>query len=170
MKRYRQIEESKKMIQEAFLRLLQEHNMNEISISMSARKAKLARNTFCNHYQKKEDVLYDIMNGILNEAKSVMKKEGEFTVRNFLIYRFNFIKQNPLISIFHKHQEIQQLFLRFQEEQTTILPVPLLKDSYRMQFLEGGIGRVTSKWVMNGMKETPEKMADEILSFFQSAT
>ena len=170
MKRYKQIEESKKMIQEAFLRLLQEHNINEISISMIARKEKIGRNTFCNHYQKKEDVLYDIMNGILNEAKSVMKKEAEFTARNFLIYRFNFIKQNPLISIFHKHQEIQQLFLRFQEEQAAILPIPVLKDSYRMEFLKGGIGRVTSKWVMNGMKEPPEEMADQILSFFQPTT
>ena len=82
MKRYKQIEESKKMIQEALLQLLQEHNMNEISISMIARKAKIGRNTFYNHYQKKEDVLYDIMRQILNEARSAIKKEGEFTARN----------------------------------------------------------------------------------------
>lgn len=164
MRRLKQIEESKKLISEAFLRLLQYKSINEISISQIAKEAKIGRNTFYTHFQKKEDVLYYMMHGILEEVKEELSKKSNLSIRDFLLWRFTFIKNNPLMAVFRKHNEIKQLFFHFREKNSSVLNFYEQKDIYVSEFFQGGIDYVTSKWILSGMKESPDEMTNKILS------
>ena len=164
MRRIKQIEEYKKMISDAFLQLLQNNNMDEITISQIANKAQIGRNTFYNHFQKKEDILDYMMQGFLEEVQSKLKEESISSIRDLLIWRFALLKQNPLLTVIHKQDDMKQLFFRFRDSKLSLFNFPAQKDIYKMEFFQGGVDYVTSRWIMGGMKESPEEMADKVLS------
>lgn len=164
MRRLKQIEESKKLISEALLRLLKDKSLDEISISQIAQEAQIGRNTFYNHFQKKEDILNYMMHGILEEVKEALSKKSNPSIRDFLLWRFTFIKKNPLITVFRKHNDIKQLFFLFRESNSSVFDFSSQNDIYKIEFFKGGLDHVTSKWIISGMKECPDEMADKIMS------
>jgi len=76
MKRKKQIEESKRMIADAFMRLLQNDSLEDITISQIAAEARMGRNTFYNHFQKKEDILRYVMKQLLTNARNSRSSTG----------------------------------------------------------------------------------------------
>lgn len=164
MRRIKQIEEYKKMISDAFLELLQNNTMDEITISQIANKARIGRNTFYNHFQKKEDVLEYLMHGLLEEIQEKLQQEDTPSIRTLLIWRFALLKQNPLLTIFHRQDDIKQFFFQFRDSITPMFNFPAQKDIYKMEFFQGGIDYVTSRWIISGMKESPEEMVNKVLS------
>jgi len=163
MRRIKQIEESKKMISDALLKLLQDKSMDEITVSQITTKAKIGRNTFYNHFQKKEDILDYLMQGYLEGFKDKLGQNANPSVRDILFWRFNIIKENPLLIIFQKHNDIKQLLFNFRDKNIAQLNLTVKKDVYITDFYHGGIDYVTSRWIDNDMKESPEEMADKIL-------
>lgn len=163
MKRLKQIEETKKMISDAFLRLLQNTSLDEITISQITSEARIGRNTFYSHFQKKEDILAYLMQGLRNKLQDKIKQENITSRRELLIWRFRLLKENPLLTVFNNQDEIKQLFFRFRDSSTPLYNFPTENGEYIKDFIQGGIDYVTSRWIIDGMKESPEEMADKIL-------
>ena len=164
MKRLKQIEESKKMISDAFIRLLQDKTMDEISISQITIEAQIGRNTFYNHFQKKEDILDYLMQGLLKELQEKLAQKASPSIRDLLLWRFSLLKENPLLAVLHSNDDIKQLFFRFRDNKFSLFNFPAKKDIYKREFVQGGLDYVTSRWIVGGMKESPQIMADKILS------
>jgi len=164
MRRIKQIEESKKMISDALLRLLQDKSMDEITVSRITKEAKIGRNTFYNHFKKKEDILDYMMFSMLEEVIEMLSNKNNPSIRDFLLWRFTFIKENPLIIVFKKHNDIKQLLFRFRESNSSLFNFSAQNDIYKKEFFQGGLEYITSRWVIGEMKESPDEMADKVLS------
>ena len=167
MRRLRQIEESKKLISEAFMKLLQDTPMDEISVSQIAQEAKIGRNTFYNHFQKKEDILDYLMHNIVQEFKDNLRQIENPTIKDILLWRFDLIKETPSLIVFHKQDDVRHLFFHFRDNMTSVFNFPAKDDEYKMEFYQGGLDYVTSKWIVNGMKESSEEMTEKVLSFMK---
>lgn len=165
MRRLRQIEEYKQMISEAFLRLLQKQSMDQIKVSQITAEAGIGRNTFYNHFKKKEDILDYLLQDLVEELQIKIMQKPNPSIRELLIGRFTLIKDNPLLLIFLTQDDIKQLFYRFRSSQAALFNFDQEKESYKMAFFQGGIDYATSKWIISGMKESPEEITDKILSF-----
>lgn len=63
----RRIVKSKRAMKDAVLSLMQDKDINEISISEVVRFADLNRGTFYKHYQYPEDILKEILNEVIAE-------------------------------------------------------------------------------------------------------
>jgi AcrR family transcriptional regulator len=164
MKRLKQIEETKSMICDAFIKLLQDGTMDKITISQIAAEANIGRNTFYNHFRKKEDVLIYLMQVLLDELNAKLVNMENPTLRDSLLWRFTLIKENPLLTVFQKQRDIKELLFQFRETNIPRHYSPSEKDIYETEFIQGGIDYVTTRWIFSGTKESPEEMVDRILS------
>jgi AcrR family transcriptional regulator len=165
MRRLKQIEEYKQMISNALIRLMQEESMDQIRVSQITAEAGIGRNTFYNHFQKKEDILDYLLKGLVDELQEKLPKESNPSIRDFLLWRFRLLKENPLLTVFDKQDNLKHLLYRFRNSQLSLFDFTPQKDGYKNDFFQGGIDYVTSKWIVNGMKESPEEMADKIMSY-----
>ena len=168
MRRLKQIEESKKMISNALLKLLQDKSMDEVTVSQITTEAKIGRNTFYNHFHKKDDVLDYLLQRYLEGIRDNLEQIANPSIRDILLWRFNLIKENPLLVIFQKHNDIKQLLYNFRDRNITKFDLPRKKDAYITDFIQGGIDYVTSKWIENGMTESPEEMVDKIMGLINT--
>lgn len=156
------------MIAEALIRLLETDTLEDITISQIAAEAKIGRNTFYNHFRKKEEILQFVMEMFLADARKSLlktseKKGGTQSIRDFLLWRFSLIKTNPRFLIFQKEQDIRRMLLHFREQNLSLFHLSEDTDEYFREFFLGGLDYVTSRWIKNGMKETPEEMAGKVL-------
>jgi AcrR family transcriptional regulator len=165
MKRLKQIEEYKKMIGDALIVLLQSYTMDQITVTQIANKAGIGRNTFYNHFEKKEDVLDFLLEKYFNELQNDLLKKSNPSIRDFLLWRFTLLRENPLLSIINSKDEIRRLLYHYRNNKISRFDLFIHEEPYKMEFFQGGIDYVTSTWIMNGRKETPEEMADKVLLF-----
>jgi len=164
MRRLKQIEESKQMISKAFIKLLQNKSMEEILISEITTEARIGRNTFYNHFNKKEDILDYLMQELFKEARKKMEQKENPSFRDLMLWRFNLLKQNPLLTVLQRQDDIKRLLHSFRANQLSIFGFPVQDDIYKIEFVQGGLDYVTSRWIVGGMKESPQIMEDKILS------
>lgn len=164
MKRIRQIEESKSMIAEAFMKLLESNSFKDITISEIASEAKVGRNTLYSHFQNKVDILDYVMTTLLSEAKLFFNKSETQSINDILHWRFTLLKRNPRFLIFQEEYEISLILKHFREENLSFFTLLKNKDEYSREFFLGGLDAVTLKWIKNGMKESPDEMVTNILS------
>lgn len=165
MRRIKQIEEYKGMISDAFIRLLQKHPMEDISISQITKHAGIGRNTFYNHFQKKEDILDYLMQGFVAELQAKLQEKEKPSVEDFLLWRFTLLKENPLLAVVQNRDDIKSILYGIRNSKVSLFDFPPHQDIYKLEFFQGGIDYVTSKWIINGMKESPEEMAGSVLSY-----
>ena len=162
MKRIKQIEESKRMISDALMRLLQNDSLEDITISQIAAEACIGRNTFYSHFQKKEDILRYVMEDLFMEARKTILDKPNPSLRDWLLWRFSLILNNPLLHILHKEQDIRLMLIQFRESRSFDLGAAV--DDYTKEFILGGIDAITLRWIKNGMSESPEEMAHRVMT------
>ncbi len=165
MKRIKQINESKQMISNAFIRLLQNHCFNEITVSMIALEAKIGRNTFYSHFNKKEDVVDYIMNYHFENAKENLANINTNNIKDILLWRFNLLKENPLLIAMRDDESIRYVISQFRNNKMSSFNFSMVTDTYKIEFIRGGINFVTQEWISNGMKESPEDITAKLLSY-----
>lgn len=165
MRRLKQIEEYKGMISDAFVELLQEHSIDQITISQIAKQAGIGRNTFYNHFQKKEDILDYLMESLFLELQAKLKEKEKPTIEDFLLWRFSLLKKNPLLATVHNRDVIKTILYSMRNSKVSLFDFPLHQDIYKFEFFQGGIDYVTSKWIISGMMESPKEMVDKIFSY-----
>ena len=164
MKRFKQIEESKEMIADAFIGLLKSKRMEDITVSQIASEAKIGRNTFYNHFRTKEDILRYVFEKLFQDVNNVLSAKPDPSLREFLLWRFSLIKQNPQLHVFKEEQNIQMMLFQFRRSHTALFDPRLKVDEYTSEFFFGGIDCLTARWIRNGMKESPEEMTRKVLS------
>lgn len=105
------------------------------------------------------------MDGIVEELQKELNRNTNPSIRDFLLWRFRLLKANPFLLAVNQQEDIRQLFYNYRKSRLSSFDFPMLDESYKMDFFQGGIDYVTSSWIINGMKETSEEMTDKILSF-----
>ena len=152
------------MIADALMQLLETNSLEEVSISQIVAEAKIGRNTFYNHFRKKEDILQYVMEQLLADARNSVFREDNHLLKDFLHWRFSLLKNNPGFLIFQQEQDIRLLLWQFRKSNASDFILKENMDEYAKEFFIGGLDNVTSRWIKNGMKESPEEMVKKVIS------
>jgi AcrR family transcriptional regulator len=160
MKRMKQINESKELIFEAFMQLLNEKKEEDITLTEIAETAGVGRMTIYRHFKEKEDILlYKVQQ--YYEVARLQLHENNLTLLDLLEFRYKLIKESPHIELFYKMNKLQSLFDAFRtiysSDINTVLPSTIAP--YTIVFIISGMDAITNLWIQNGRKEHPKQMA-----------
>ncbi|STY33691.1 DNA-binding transcriptional repressor AcrR [Listeria fleischmannii subsp. coloradonensis] len=80
----RRIRKTKKAFYEAFLKLLETQNLQQITVTAIVKEADVNRSTFYKHYTEKEDLLNEIIESVLGDLQAAY---NEPLSAGYLFYR-----------------------------------------------------------------------------------
>lgn len=174
MKENQRIAISKRMLQESLLRLLQTKELSEIRITELCREAGINRTTFYKYYSTPQDVLADIVMGLIREMKMLyppvqtLEEVKGCLVRicKYIYERADlirlFIRSNVDVEIANAISEINHYFGEDRESFGALKDAD--DDSLEMTaaFIGGGSYFLIRKWLLEDIRKTPEEVAELI--------
>lgn len=158
--------ESVERIENVFIDLLQNKELNKISVSDICKKAGLNRTTFYANYDDIYDLADSIRDKLENSFSEIYHTEinDGFNSHNYLKL-FNHIKENQGFykTYFKLGYDNNYKIISFD----TNLAKLHFKNrfiEYHMEFFKSGITKIIKMWLENGCKESPEDMYEIIKS------
>ena len=161
---------TRRLLQEALLRLLEQKSVRQIAVSELCQEAGINRSTFYKHYGKPEDVLYEISENLVHElladtlkGKPSYKSDIEnlcLSIQKHVNVVSILLKNNISIDI----KRFIELFIQdtgarykkqavlYDEEELRLL----------MTFLGYGSTYFIQEWIHSGMKKSPQELASLI--------
>lgn len=157
----------KDCITTAFLMLLEQKEFENITITEITDKAGVSRMSYYRTYASKEDILIQYFNGLFENILAEIKQMEHATTRDFNCKFFGMIKDNSLLIRSLLNTNLHKLILqRFREYILYIAQHVLHLDitdpfiDYKIHYTTGAICLTVIRWVENGLRESPEEMAD----------
>lgn len=156
----------KECLKTALVILAREKSYKDISVTELCKKAGVSRMAFYRNYRITKDIFneiaLDINKEILNSVGSPFRAH---TAKEWYIEAFQIIAKNrDAISLMFEEE-----FLR--EWMNTVNGLVVHDDSfceektYQRLMWSGGYENAIAHWLKNGMKETPEQMADYCIKY-----
>lgn len=153
-------------IEQAFIQLLQNNKLQDITVSDITRRAGVSRTAFYKNYQTKEDVV----NSILNKKFSyLLAKVIDFAQKNpsdnagMFVALFTALKDdNEFIQLCSKTDCGITLLAHTMRLMTSQLRFPTI-NSYYPYYIAGAYHNVITRWMETGMQESPEEMAKALI-------
>ena len=161
--------ESQLKIQKAFANLIQEKNLNEISVTEICKITKLNRTTFYANYLDVYDLADKFREMMALELKEIYIDEYQNMNKSFdFLKLFNHIKENQLFYKTYFKLDVNELPI---EEYNYNLADSLFDNKYidyHIEFFKAGLNAIILKWIANDCKESPETINDIIISEYKS--
>ncbi len=158
----RRIQYTRRIIKESFLKLLNDHHIEEISIKALCEEADINRATFYRHYKD----IYDLFRTIEKELfaqipaefiKDIIDVKALTNVYENQGFYKEYLHSNLLISLIKEHNQFYyEEELEKARKQDGFDPV---KFKYSFDFFVYGTQGLLKDWVENSCKETPEEFA-----------
>ena len=175
-KNNRRAQETRQRIQSALLEMLEEQELDQISVSQLCRRAEVNRSTFYRHYDDvvslMEEIEQDIGREII-EALEPQKASGEemFSLR-YLVVILQQIREHQSFYRAYLHSIHGQRWVEwgFNQRLDHVMR-PLMHQlgmiddrliEYYFAFFKEGLLAVTRRWVDNRCPEPPEQIAEVI--------
>ena len=161
--------ESQLKIQKAFVNLIQEKNLNEISVTEICKITKLNRTTFYANYLDVYDLADKFREMMALELKEIYIDEYKNMNKSFdFLKLFKHIKENQLFYKTYFKLNVNELPI---EEYNYNLADSLYDNKYidyHIEFFKAGLNAIILKWLANDCKESPETINDIIVSEYKS--
>ncbi len=184
--------QSKNWLADALLKLMENKNINDISIKEIAEKAQLDRRTFYRHFSTKEELLTFYIDNLSKEYFSVLfshqnlsiysitKMYFEFWARHihFLTAIYNNNLQVLLLNSYNQYmpelykkinlkrnQNIDQNNYNRATERFSMEPMSY---KYGLNFKIGGFWNILFEWIKDEIKTEPDEMARIISDFMEN--
>lgn len=167
--------QSKQWILKALLVLMAEKDFSKITVKELAKRADLDRKTFYRNFNSKEEVLYLILEEMcqryiqmLQELPKLCAYEG--TEAYFTLC----IEYKDFFMLLKQHNLLPLVLMKFDEYLPALNdifindPTYRNKSKYELVYQAGGFWNVTTRWIYDGLKETPAEMAQIIGSIMPS--
>lgn len=158
---------SRECIIDAFLLILSEKNLQDITVTELCKKAGVARITFYKYYKTINDVLKATVDYKFKEFKVELNNAPHNSDLKHSLHTFV-----ALIRSMHKPLEslakanMSGILLQyFTDAFLTLFPSVFNNEDYskaKYLFLSGGIFNILSEWNATGMKESTKQIADYI--------
>lgn len=151
-------------ITEALLCLLKKKEYKDISITEICKKAGVTRMSFYRNFEDKEDIMRKKVRKV---TESFLKDSAinyqEDTTHKYFIKLFAHMEcQKELCDALYKAGLIQIVKDEFDR---VFLDIHRYEyNNYKSSFLSGGIFNIFLVWFLNGCKESPEEMAEQLES------
>ena len=146
----------------AFLELLNEKDFKLITISEIAKKAGVSRMVDYRNYTCKEDILADHLTYLIEEYKKSRVTEDDKKYDRIL-NAINFFKNaKDFIIIIEKSNLSMIIQDKINEYMKSFYPEINFYsiDKYKLYIFSGAIYNVARTWILSGLKESPEEIAN----------
>ncbi len=183
MKTDARVRYTRKVIQEAFLDILKDKPLSKITVKEICGKAEINRGTFYKHYQDIYDLLEKIEAEGLQEFEKMLSSIETTDAHAIIVAALNTLHSNQIIQLIQssnilteKQRFMQQLiqcclyYMGQWLEPMLQNDCPAAKRDTGFVFLTGGSSNVIQWWIQQGMKESPEEIADYIIAFCEQIT
>ena len=167
----RRVKRTKKILKECLFSLLEEKNIDEITVKELTEAADVNRSTFYFYYKDINDMMIQIQDGIFEVfEKNVVEQQASFiTVEDFegYIYRFLvFCKEHENICKFvisndpnnNLAKKVKKTLFEHIPDSTKVFSIDDPK-YYITVFGLSAMWETVIQWMYDGMKVSPEKMA-----------
>jgi AcrR family transcriptional regulator len=172
MKRQKQIDESKEMIADAFVRLLQDYDYDDLTLSQIADEAKVNRMTLYRHFKTKEKI-------ILYQAEKTFKEQEAQAAgqpkpfQEFIRRRLEWVQDLPQLPVLLRSREIEELLEGFsvasyRSPLEQAIGKRIEEDPYLFHFYFGGVSRIIREWLKGGCQESSRDISDRVISLTRS--
>lgn len=176
MKTDARVRYTRKIIQETFLDLLKDKPISKITVKEICDKAEINRGTFYKHYEDCYDLLEKIESEGIQEFEKMLASIEANGAHAAVIAILNTLRSKSqliqsIITPMSKQQFIQRLseccllYIGQWLGPTPAGDCPDAKRNAGFTFLAGGCNSVIQWWLQNGMQESPEEIADYIITF-----
>lgn len=164
--------ESQEKIEKVFVELIQEKEINEISVTDICKIAHLNRSTFYANYLDVYDLADKIREKLEVEVDNLYKeeKEKDYNSNDFLKL-FKNIKENQIFYRTYFKLNMDKNTKISQYEYDYHLAKKIYDDNhidYHIEFFMAGFNAIIKKWLYNGCKETPEEMNQILIDEYKS--
>ncbi|MBQ7046026.1 MAG: TetR/AcrR family transcriptional regulator [Clostridia bacterium] len=152
---------SQEKIGRAFVELLQERNLNEITVSDIIKRTGLNRSTFYANYMDIFDLADKTRQTLENEFSNLFADYDYFNERSGALKMFRHIKENQLFyntyfKLCYDDKHLISVYDKARAEKEQL-------DSnikYHIEFFRNGLNAIIKLWLAGGCKESPEQMAE----------
>ena len=179
---YKSAIRSRRMIQRALVELLQEKELDKITVTDIVTRADINRGTFYNHFRDKEDLLTSLEDEVMGGLARFQDAFGKLTLLDlaklklsrepvpFLVELFDYLRSEGdfLHAMLGPHGDAR-FVRRLRETLCTDLILGLLHERYResddpfvgyyVSFYAAAYLGVITRWLECGMRESSEEMA-----------
>lgn len=163
--------DSQKRIEKAFIELIQNKEINEISITDLVKKAKLNRSTFYVNYIDIYDLADKIREKMFQDLLDLYKEEAIKQEHSYNYLKlFEHIKDNQIYynTMFKLNFDFMNYYDNYLDKEDAIKYYGTTKNmDYHIEFFKAGISSIIKKWLSNGCKESPEEMIEIIKSEYK---
>ena len=164
--------ETRDKISKVFINLLQNKEINEITVTDICKLAKINRSTFYVNYLDIYDLADKIGKDLEQDVLSLYQEEREtnHNSNNFLKL-FKHIKDNQLFYKTYFKLNMDKNLIT--QEYDYHLSKELYNDKYidyHMEFFKAGLNAIIKKWLDNGCKESPEEIEYILKSEYDKKT
>jgi AcrR family transcriptional regulator len=170
----RRIRRTKKVMTEALIDILNHKNIETVTVSELAKKADITRTTFYQYYRDPLEMLEVLQNEIAEDLQKIVEKTEGGDARGFFLLLFAYFYEDKTraeilaFSINNRtgYENIgyyihNNYMLRWKD---ILINESLKQHEYYRYYIVFGCVFVLKSWVRDGMKETPEEMADIAVS------
>lgn len=160
--------ESCEKIERAFVNLLQEREIKEISVSDIIKETGLNRSTFYANYLDIYDLADKTRQRLANEFSDLFADYDYFNEHSGALRMFTHIKENPIFyktyfKLCYKDEHLISVYdvkrAHYEFENKNI--------QYHIEFFRNGLNAIIKMWLAGGCKESPEEMAEVIKMEYQ---
>ena len=156
--------ESRKKIESVFVKLIQDKEINEISVTDICKNAEVNRTTFYANYIDIYDLADSVQKSLEEEVLGLYKDEWEAQESSHDFLRlFYHIKENPIFykTYFKLNTEGKIRFVGY-DLKAAIARFDMKHIDYHIAFFANGFNAVIKKWIENNCAESPEEIYDII--------
>ncbi len=172
-KQDRRVRRTRKLLQNALIHLLRQKPLAKIQIKEIVEVADVARPTFYQYFETKEQLLFSHVDDVFEEIRQAVfidREEGNAPdLRQLMITSFKqwqlhqeamqwvlqVDNKDLLIDALHTH--IEMLRQEFERVVPPTTDLPEL-EAYMSNFFAGGLYMLLKMWINNGMQESAETM------------
>ena len=161
--------ESQLKIQRAFANLIQEKNLNEISVTEICKITKLNRTTFYANYLDVYDLADKFREMMASELKEIYEDEKGNMYNSFdFLKLFKHIKDNQLFYKTYFKLNVTELPIKEYDYNLANSLFDNKYIDYHIEFFKAGLNAIILKWLATDCKESPETINNIIISEYMS--
>lgn len=152
---------SRRNFEKAFVNLLQEKSIKEITVAELCKETGLNRSTFYANYLDVFDLADQVRKQIEEEFSAQFAQYDYFNERTGALQMFTHIKENQLFykTYFKLCYDPKHLIYTYDPKRAE-LELGSKNIRYHIEFFRHGLNAIIKMWLESGCRETPEEMAE----------
>lgn len=160
--------ESQEKIEKAFVKMLQERELKDITVSDLIKETGLNRSTFYANYMDIFDLADKVRHRLENDFGTLFADYDYFNERNGALKMFKHIKENQIFyktyfKLCYDERHLISVFDPKRAEQENMSA----NLRYHIEFFRNGLNAIIKLWLANGCRESPEDMAEVLRSEYR---